>query len=191
MEVMLGGKISYRQKPFLYRFLERTDLRSFHGRSMLCLLIQKAVALTSEETNKYSAIYLSMEVTPKLPKLPRRFRVSLTEQDHPETVSLIKAYGAEKLNTPRFLHLIETAAGLMFADSAASTQPQVTPQLTSQSPAAPLPSEPVITEVKAKEPKPKSKSLPHRLMSDGVIESSVSHVNMAEMGADDLASVFG
>lgn len=189
MEVMLGGKISYRQKPFLYRFLERTDLRSFHGRSMFCLLIKKAVALTSEETQKYSAIYLSMEVAPKLPKLPRRFRVSLTEQDHPETVRLVNAYGVEKLNTPRFLHLIETAAGLMFADSAAST-PQVP---HSQPPSLPptLPPEPLATPEKVKVVKPKAKPITHSMMASGVIESSVSHDNMAVMGADDLESVFG
>jgi len=93
MEVPISGRVYPRQTPSLYLFIERIDMRSFHGRSMLCLLIERALSLTEADRQRYGLLLLgALKAIPGDAK-PRRFSFILTAKDHPEAARKLAEFG--------------------------------------------------------------------------------------------------
>lgn len=192
MEIFLSGKVPAAQSPWLHYFLSRTNMRSFHGRSMMCRLIDRALTLTDEDIRRYSALHLSGKSSPSDDKDKRRFRFVISDDEHPETFRRLEGFGIEQTDSPRFLHLLEMAAGVIYLDSiervpataspfpVAQTVAQVAP-MSAPAQVAPPPLAPKAEVA----PRP---ALPH--IAAGVVESSVTRSVMAELDESDLAEIF-
>lgn len=189
MAITIRGRVGSRQYPALYRFIGPLDLRSFHGRSMLCLLVEKALHLTEEDKQRYGSIFMSLtHAKDESQATIRRFALSISEEDHPATVAKVTEYGVERVEHPLFQHLLEVAAGLLMAESAnvlLRPAPAGVPTITApaQPESPPLP--PVSVEPVA--------SIKHKQNSAavGVIESKADHGELAQIPAGDLDALFG
>jgi len=122
MEFPINGRAYPKQTPALYSFVERLEMRSFHGRSMLCMLIERALSLTEEDRQRYGLLMMGALKAVPIGAKPRRFTFILTERDHPEAARKLAQVGVDNISSSRFIHLLEVAAGLMYAE--AQTQGQ-------------------------------------------------------------------
>lgn len=117
MEFPINVRVYPRQTPSLYLFIGRVAMRTFHGRSMLCLLIERALSLTEADRQRYGLLMMgTRDIVPADAK-PRRFSFILTAKDHPEAARKLEEFGQANIAHARFIHLLEVAAGLMYADS--------------------------------------------------------------------------
>lgn len=191
MVVTIRGKVGSKQYPALFRFLDPLDLRTFHGRSLLCLLVDKAISLTEEDRIRYGAVFLSLQPSSEAGlKGARRFLISISEDDHPETVERVVRFGAEKVEQPRFLHLLEVAAGLMITDSGSlltkpvNVPPQPAIEESARVGAGEQLAPPVVstTEVRKQSTYPSAAA--------GVIGSTVNHGAIADIAEGDLEELF-
>lgn len=190
MAVSIRGRVGARQYPALYRFIGPLDLRSFHGRSMLCLLVEKALQLTEEDRQRYGSLFMSLAQAKNESQVKiRRFAVSISEEDHPATVAKVIEYGVERVEHPLFQHLLEVAAGLLMAESAnvlphSSTAGVSTISASAQPQSLSLPpasDEPVSSIKKHKQ----------NSVAVGVIESRADHGKLVQIPASDLDDLFG
>lgn len=116
MSFSFSGRVSAKHHPALYRFLERINLRSYHGRSMLCLLIDRAITITDADKHRYGAQIL-IAIPPDASSGERRIRVAIDEEEQPETARRVSEYGETNLSQQHFFHLLEIAAGLIYFDA--------------------------------------------------------------------------
>jgi len=140
MEFPINGRAYPKQTPALYLFVERLEMRSFHGRSMLCMLIERALSLTEEDRQRYGLLMMGALKAVPVGAKPRRFTFVLTERDHPEAARKLAQIGADNIPPSRFIHLLEVAAGLMYAEAQTQSQPAIpvsSPASSSDSPPMP------------------------------------------------------
>lgn len=116
-EYRITAKVSASEMPALYRYLENLNLRTIHGRAMLCIIIDRAVALTSTDKARYgSALFGALRSThPGAER--RRLALSITRAEHPSTMDSLERLRVDPGKHSGFLHLMEVAAGLLYLDS--------------------------------------------------------------------------
>lgn len=181
MSHTLGGRVHFRSTPALYRFLGRIDLRSFHGRAMLCSLIERALVLTPQDKQRYSALLVNSISDASDGTGARRFTVSIVESEFPDVVAALNEYGAENCKHQKFMHLLEVAAGILSDDGKPATPVAGTPAVAAVTPQR---------DVKGSSPPPAA-AVPKTppaipVGSERVIASSMDHGAGVVMQADDL-----
>lgn len=187
MEVTLNGRVSAKQQPALFRFLEPLDLRSIHGRSMLALLVEKAISLNGDDKMRYASFFMAFAGKEEHRKSAfRRFAVLLSEEDHPELMARLDGFGVDRVGHPQFIHLLEIAAGHFLAESGHFHQPQAhvpvahKEEQIKQGPQAVQPSPPPPSSVKRID-----------AGASAVIASAANHGELADINAGDLDELFG
>ncbi|MDP1613777.1 MAG: hypothetical protein Q8M11_22170 [Sulfuritalea sp.] len=114
---IIRGRLSERQTPSLFHFLEPLDLRSLYSRAVFCRLVDRAVALTAEDKLRYDAASLGILRRPATNAKPRRFKVVIARDEQPETFSNLHQINYSVENHSGLLHLLEVAAGLLILES--------------------------------------------------------------------------
>lgn len=150
-EYRIAGRISATEMPSLYRYLENLNMRTSHGRAMLCIVIDRAVALTPADKARYGAAVFGALRSIASDTKPRRLSISITRAEHPTTIDGLESRLFDPGNHSGFLHLMEVAAGLLHLDSlgmplAAPVPPPAAPDTSAasaadqqKSPPLPLP----------------------------------------------------
>lgn len=185
MAVMLNGRVSSKQQPALFRFLAPLDLRSIHGRSMLALLVEKAISLNGDDKMRYASFFMAFaNKEEQMMSGQRRFAVILSGEEHPELLEKLENFGVQKVEQPQFLHLLEIAAGQFLAASGhfqpAQAHAQVPPKI-----------EPPKQDVSPTPPPPPPAVRRGDGGRSGVVESAANHGELAHINAGDLDELFG
>lgn len=90
---------------------------------MLSLLIERALSLTEEDRQRYGLLMMGGLKAVPVGAKPRRFTFVLTERDQPEAARKLAQIGVDNITSSRFIHLLEVAAGLMYAEAQTQSQP--------------------------------------------------------------------
>ncbi|MDA8257725.1 MAG: hypothetical protein M0Z99_19200 [Betaproteobacteria bacterium] len=146
-EYRITAKVSASEMPALYRYLENLNLRTIHGRAMLCIIIDRAVALTPTDKARYGSALFGALRSSEPGTGRRRLALSITRDEHPSTMDNLEQLRVDPVKNSGFLHLMEVAAGLLYLDSLG--MPAAAP--LSAPPAAPVP--PVAAPAVAVPPK--------------------------------------
>jgi hypothetical protein len=146
-EYRITAKVSASEMPALYRYLENLNLRTIHGRAMLCIVIDRAVSLTPADKARYGSALFGALRSSEPGTGRRRLALSITRDEHPGTMDNLEQLRVDPGKHSGFLHLLEVAAGLLYLDSLG--MPAAAP--LSAPPAAPVP--PVAAPAVAVPPK--------------------------------------
>jgi hypothetical protein len=146
-EYRITAKVSASEMPALYRYLENLNLRTIHGRAMLCIVIDRAVSLTPADKARYGSALFGALRSSEPGTGRRRLALSITRDEHPSTMDNLEQLRVDPVKNSGFLHLMEVAAGLLYLDSLG--MPAAAP--LSAPPAAPVP--PVAAPAVAVPPK--------------------------------------
>jgi len=115
MVFVIGGVASVERTPSLQIFLERLSLRTIHGRSAFCRLVDRAVALTEEDKRRYDAASISVLRRPLTGSKPRRFLVEVTKDEQPDTHKALTH--SQVRGRAELVALLDVAAGLLILDA--------------------------------------------------------------------------
>lgn len=115
MVFVIGGKVSEKNAPSLHHFLERLNLRSIHGRSVFCRLVDRAVALTEEDKRRYDAASISVLRRPLTGAKPRRFLFEVTKAEQPVTYEALTR--SQSKCCAALVAQLDVAAGLLMLDA--------------------------------------------------------------------------
>jgi hypothetical protein len=116
-EYRITAKVSASEMPALYRYLENLNLRTIHGRAMLCIIIDRAVALTPTDKARYGSALFGALRSSEPGTGRRRLALSITRDEHPSTMDNLEQLRVDPGKHSGFLHLMEVAAGLLYLDS--------------------------------------------------------------------------
>jgi hypothetical protein len=116
-EYRITAKVSASEMPALYRYLENLNLRTIHGRAMLCIIIDRAVALTPTDKARYGSALFGALRSSEPGTGRRRLALSITRDEHPSTMDNLEQLRVDPVKNSGFLHLMEVAAGLLYLDS--------------------------------------------------------------------------
>jgi hypothetical protein len=116
-EYRIIAKVSASEMPALYRYLENLNLRTIHGRAMLCIIIDRAVALTPTDKARYGSALFGALRSSEPGTGRRRLALSITRDEHPSTMDSLERLRVDPGKHSGFLHLMEVAAGLLYLDS--------------------------------------------------------------------------
>lgn len=116
-EYRITAKVSASEMPALYRYLENLNLRTIHGRAMLCIIIDRAVALTPTDKARYGSALFGALRSSEPGTGRRRLALSITRDEHPGTMDSLERLRVDPGKHSGFLHLMEVAAGLLYLDS--------------------------------------------------------------------------
>lgn len=115
MVFVIGGVASEDCTPSLHIFLERLSLRTIHGRSAFCRLVDRALALTEEDKRRFDAASISVLRRPLAGLKPRRFLVEVTKDEQPGTYKALTH--SQVRGRAELVALLDVAAGLLILDS--------------------------------------------------------------------------
>lgn len=118
MGFVIAGIVSEKHTPSLHHILESLNLRSIHGRSVFCRLIDRALALTEEDKRKYDAASISVLRRPLKGAKPRRFLVEVVSTEQPVTYEALTRSGFQSKSNAALIGLMDVAAGLLMLDAA-------------------------------------------------------------------------
>jgi hypothetical protein len=178
----------------MYRLLARADLRSFHGRSMFCSVVEKAVGLSAEDKQCYGILLMANTIDSTAERTIRKFRVTLTDKEHPVAVKGLLDRGLHEGDNSRLLHLLEVAAGVLFGSAGRTSEASVAPAPSpaASQVAASAPSSPPTPSFK-KRPTASGETratyLPPALQA--IISSTVTRADVEEVDLGDLGDLFG
>jgi len=116
-EYRITAKVSASEMPALYRYLENLNLRTIHGRAMLCIVIDRAVSLTPADKARYGSALFGALRSSEPGTGRRRLALSITRDEHPGTMDNLEQLRVDPGKHSGFLHLLEVAAGLLYLDS--------------------------------------------------------------------------
>jgi len=104
------------------------------------MLIERALSLTEEDRQRYGLLMMGALKAVPVGAKPRRFTFVLTERDHPEAARKLAQIGVDNITPSRFIHLLEVAAGLMYAEAQTQSQPAMPVSSPTSSDSPPMPS---------------------------------------------------
>lgn len=187
-EYRITAKVSASEMPALYRYLENINLRTIHGRAMLCIIIDRAVSLTPTDKARYGSALFGALRSSQPGAERRRLALSITRAEHPSTMDSLEQLRVDPGRNSGFLHLMEVAAGLLYLDSLG--MPVATP--LSATPTAPAPSvAAVAVAVPPKAPPAAAPERPDIHDAHNIISSSDRGGSNEPLQAADVAELMG
>jgi len=187
-EYRITAKVSASEMPALYRYLENLNLRTIHGRAMLCIVIDRAVSLTPADKARYGSALFGALRSSEPGTGRRRLALSITRDEHPGTMDSLERLRVDPGKNSGFLHLMEVAAGLLYLDSLG--MPVAAP--LSAPPTIPAPS--MAVPVTADTPKAPPAAAPERTEihdAHNIISSSDRGGGNEPLQAADVAELMG
>lgn len=174
--------------PALYRYLENLNLRTIHGRAMLCIIIDRAVALTPTDKARYGSALFGALRSSEPGTGRRRLALSITRDEHPSTMDNLERLRVDPGKNSGFLHLMEIASGLLYLDSLG--MPVAAP--LSAPPAAPAPpvAAPAVADI-PKELPASATARPEIHDAHNIISSSDRGGGNEPLQAADVAELMG
>lgn len=115
MVFVIGGVAREECTPSLHIFLERLSLRTIHGRSAFCRLVDRALALTEEDKRRFDAASIGVLRRPLAGSRPQRFLVEVTQDEQPATYKALTH--SQVRGRAELVALLDVAAGLLILDA--------------------------------------------------------------------------